>query len=534
MKKQKNLLIRSVVAIVTLITLISLAACGNSTSTDSGADSKEEEKTLVIAMSDAINLLEAGQEGAANQYYIQQIVNEGLVALGEDGKIHPALAESWDDENSTVWTFHLRKDAKFSDGSPVTIDDIIYSIERSADPEQSPSIAYFYPEGFTTEKVDEYTLKITLPYAQSNFIWSISNNGGLFVTKKEWAQNAEAIGSAQDLLLGSGPYKVSEFSPGSHVTLEASDYWWGGTPEIKKVRIDFITDNQTRLLAFKQGDVDFAFDIPVSQIGDYQSVDGAKVETYKDRSYVGLTFDLKVKPFDNEHVRKAVSYAVDSQGIIDSIKDGYPEKATAFTAPEQFATVLSADDARKKLNALTHYDYNIDKAKEEFALSGVEPFSTTIYYPESNQDLGKASLVIADSLKEIGITADVQETPYEQWLNEMGAGIKGIDWMDYRPPTLDPAEIAIWFLDTTGEGTNPANWTDESVQPYLQAVYEKSAEEGLDDLLKGIDIAQEQAIYAPIWWGEAAIAYNSSIKVDNFGSYTFLSQNWPKNFTFTK
>ncbi|QOX65655.1 ABC transporter substrate-binding protein [Anoxybacterium hadale] len=536
MKRQNKLLTlrsltRTVAVIVLIFTLISLSACGNS---DAPGTDAAKDKTLVIAVPDSINLLEAGQEGSVIQYYIQQIVNEGLVAIGEDGKIHPALAESWEDENSTVWTFKLRKDAKFSDGSPVTIDDIIYSIERSADPEQSPSIAYFYPEGFTTEKVDESTLKITLPHAQSNFIWSISNNGGLFVTKKEWAEQAEAIGSAKDLLLGSGPYKVAEFSPGSHVTLEATDTWWGGTPEVKKVRIDFISDNQTRLLAFKQGDVDFAFDIPISQVGDYQSVSGAKVQTYKDRSYVGLTFDLTVKPFDNEHVRKAVAYAIDSQGIIDSIKDGYPEKATAFTAPEQFATVLSADDAREKLKALTHYDYNMEKAKEEFALSGAAPFSTTIYYPDSNQDLGKASLVIADSLKEIGITVDVQEIPVEQWLNEMGSGTKGIDWMDYRPPTLDPAEIAIWFLDTTGQGTNPANWTDQSVQPYLQAVYEKSSEEGLDDLLKGIDIAQEQAIYAPIWWGEAAVAYNSSIEVDNFTSYTFLSQNWPKNFRFAK
>lgn len=534
MKKQKKLLPRTIAFIMTVLMLFSLAACGNSASNGTDTGSKGEEKTLAIAVPDAINELEAGQEGSVVQYYIQQIVNEGLVALGEDGKIHPALAESWTDENSTIWTFKLRKDAKFSDGSPVTIDDIIYSINRCADPKQSPSIAYFYPEGFTTEKVDDYTLKITLPHAQSNFIWSISNNGGLFVTKKEWAQNAKAIGSAQDLLLGSGPYKVTEFSPGSSVTLEASDYWWGGKPDIKKVRIDFIADNQTRLLAFKQGDVDFSFDIPISLIKDYQSVDGAKVETYKDRSYVGLTFDLSVKPFDNEHIRKAVAYAVDSQGIIDSIKDGYPEKATAFTAPEQFTTVLSADDARKKLSALTHYDYNLEKAKEEFALSGEKPFSTTIYYPESNQDLGKASIVIADSLKKIGITVDVKEIPVEQWLNEMGSGTKGIDWMDYRPPTLDPAEIAVWFLDTTGEGTNPANWKDKSVQPYFHAIYEKSAEQGLDDLLKGIDIAQEQAVYAPIWWGVNAVAYNKSIKVDNFSSYTLLSQNWPKNFTFTK
>lgn len=513
--------------LVTALTLVALmifmlAACGKG----------EKEQILVIGVPDAVNILETGQEGAVIQYYIQQIVNEGLVALGEDGKIHGALAESWEDVDSTVWTFHLRRNAKFSDGSPVTIEDIIYSINRSADPEQSPSIAYFYPEGYQLEKVDEYTLKITLPWAQSNFIWSVSNNGGLFVTKKEWAETKTAIGSPVNLLLGSGPYKVTNFSAGSRVSLEAQDYWWGGTPEIKKIRIDFISDPQTCLLAFRQGNIDFVFGIPIDQLDGYRAIDGATVEVYKDRSYVGLTFDLSVKPFDNIHVRRAVSYAVNAQGIIDNILDRQAERATAFTAPEQFVTVLSADEARRRLNALTHYEYNLDKAKEEFALSGVEPFSTTISYSESNPTLGKVSIVIAEALTEIGIRTDVKSISLEQWLNEMGAGIKGIDWMDYHPPTLDPAEIAIWFLDTNASGNNPANWDDPAAIPYLEAIYAKSAEKGLDDLLAGINLAQEQAIYAPLWWGEAAIAYNSTINVNNFGSYTFLSQNWPKNFTF--
>jgi peptide/nickel transport system substrate-binding protein len=538
---QKHIILtRTLALLISTVTLMTLAACGNSQEnnttvpSDNAISSSDnvESKTLVIGVPDAVNILEAGQEGAVIQYYIQQIVNEGLVALGEDGKIHGALAESWEDEDSTVWTFNLRKDAKFSDGSPVTIDDIIYSIDCSADPVRSPSISYFWPEGYVTEKVDEYTLKITLPKAQSNFIWSVSNNGGLFVTQKEWAEGKTAIGSPKDLLFGSGPYKVTEFSAGSHVLFEAQEYWWGGTPEIKNVRIDFITNPQTCLLAFKQGDIDFVFNVPVEQIEDYKAVDGTVVDVYKDRSYVGLTFDLSVKPFDNIHVRKAVAYAVDAQSIIDNLLDGYAEKATAFTAPEQFATVLSPDEARSRLSGLSHYDYDIEKAKEEFELSGVEPFSITIDYSESNRTLGKASIAIADTLTKIGITTDVQEIPLEQWLNEMGAGIKGIDWMDYRPPTLDPAEIAVWFLDTSAPSYNPANWDDPKSLEYLENIYALSAEEGLDDLLGGISYAQEQTIYAPLWWGESAVAYNSTIDVDNFGSYTFLSQNWPKNFKF--
>jgi peptide/nickel transport system substrate-binding protein len=518
--------IRVAVAAIFLFVLVaSLASC---------SETNTDKDTLNIAFPDPISVLEAGQEGAVAQYYIQQLINEGLVALNEDGKISPALAESWENEDLTVWTFKLRTDAKFSDGSDVTIDDIIYSINRSADPEQQPSIAYFWPEGFEVEAVDASTLKITLPQAQSNFLWSVSNNGGLFVTKESWVESVDAPGSEKDTLLGSGPYKVEEFKSGASVTLTQQDYWWGDKADIKTVKIDFITDDQARLLAFKQGDVDFIYNIPTTLLGDYQAVEGASVSTFSNRSYKGLTFDLSVKPFDNVHVRRAVAYAIDAESIIDSVLDGYGELATTFTAPEQFATVLSIDQARARLLDVTHYEYNIDKAKEEFALSGVEPFSTTIYYPASMSELAKASLFIADNLKEIGITTDIKEITLENWLNEMGNGTKGIDWMDYGPPTLDPAEIAVWFTDTSGEGANPANWLDPTVTPYWEGFMSKSPLEGLDDLIKAHDIAGEQAIYAPLWWGVGAVAVSEKIEADNFDSVTFLSQNWVKNFSIVK
>jgi len=493
-----------------------------------------DKDTLVIAFPESISLLDAGQEGAIAQYYIQQLVTEGLVAIDATGKVSPALADSWTEEDATVWTFTLRQGAKFSDGTPVTAEDVLYSIERDSDPEREPSIAYFWPEGYVAEALDDATIRITLPWPQANFIWSVSNNGGLFVVKKDWAENALAIGGEQDLLLGSGPYKVTDFRSGSSVTLTRQDYWWGEPSSIPNIRIDFITDNQTRLLAFMQGDVDFAFNIPTAMIPDYETVDGATVVTYKDRSYNGITFDLSVPPFDNEHVRKAVAYAIDAAGIVRSVLDGYGEVATAFTAPEQFAAAIPPDEARELLAGLTHYAYDMEKAKEEFALSGVEPFSATLEYSESIAAFASASLFIADSLKEIGITLDVKPVSIEKWLNEMGSGTKGMDWMQYCPPTLDPGEIAVWFTDTSSLGANPANWTDESVIPYYERFMSTDLSESLPDLLAAMEIAQAQAIYAPLWWGEAAVAYNKTITVDAFDSLTLLSQNWARAFAFAE
>jgi peptide/nickel transport system substrate-binding protein len=540
--KRKKLSYRFLVVALAVVIALAFAACGGDSqekaaSTDGEGDAAKS-GPFVIGIPGALSTLDVNQEAGILDYYISAIVNEGLVSVDNTGKVVPALAESWEDENASVWKFKLREDAKFSDGSPVTADDVIWSIERARDPEQSPGVSIYFPDYIqTVEKTSDTEITITLDGSHAGFIWSVSNAGGLFVSQKVWGEKVVsegAIGSPQDLLLGSGPYKVTEFEPGSHATFEATDTWWGGVPEIKEIRFDFIEDDATRLLAFTQGDIDFALNIPVDQSEQWEAVDGATVQFVADRSYYGLTFDPTVKPFDDEHVRKAVSYAIDAQSIVDgSILKGHAQVATAITAPEQFAAVLSTEEANEKLAAITHYEYNIEKAKDELAQSGSKDgFETTIYYPDSYQNTGKASLVIAESLKEIGVTLEVKEIPLDQWLNEVGDGKQGVAWMIYFPTTAEPGEVAAWLLDAQGPGVNPANWTDPQVAELTAKILSASSlEDEVEPTIEGNDIAQQQAIYAPVWWGQSAIAYGERITVGDYGSYTLISQNWPQNFT---
>ena len=351
------------------------------------------------------------------------------------------------------------------------------------------------------------------------------------MTQKAWGEQAGSIGSPQDLLMGSGPYKVVEFVPGSHISLAAQDYWWGGKPEIERIRLDFITDEAAYLLAFTQGDIDFALNIPVEQGDQWENTPGATVEYYADRSYYGIMIDSTVEPFDNEHVRKAVAYSIDAAGIRDNILGGHASVAAAITPPEQFASAIDVGEARTLLEGITRYDFNIEKAREEFALSGVAPFETTVYYPDSFQNTGKASLVLADALKEIGITVIVREVPLDQWLAEIGGG-QGISWMIYFATTAEPAEIAAWLLDGTGPGYNPANFTDAEIAALISGVLSVPSVDGIGDLVRAHDLAQSKAYYAPVWWGESAIAWGERITVTGFNSYTMLSDNWPQNFTF--
>jgi len=518
--------------ILTFTVTFAFAACTPNNVVDEGTR-EVGNRELVIGVPGTIGSLDVNQEAGILNYYIATLVSEGLVAISNDGRIIPALAVSWETDDYSVWTFNIRQDARFSDGSPVTMEDIIWSIERAMNPEVSPAVAiHFIDIVESLERVNDATLQINLNGAHPNFIWSVSNVAGLFVTQRVWGEAAASIGSPQDLLLGSGPYRVVQFNPGSSVTLEAGEYWWGGTPEIERVRFDFITDDTARLFAFAQGSVDFMLNIPVEQSEQWEDVSGATVRFFSDRSYYGLTIDSTVWPFDNELVRRAVAYSVNAQGIVDSILAGRATPATAITPPEQFASVLDVAHAKSLLAELTHYQFNIQRAREEFELSGIEPFETTVFFPSTFPNVGRASLVLADSLSEIGITLNVREQTLEQWLSEIGSAEHGISWMIYFATTARPSEIASWLLDGTGPGFNPANFTNEEIAGLIQSVLSVSAEDGLDDLLRAHDLAGAMVYYIPVWWGESAVAWNEQITVSDFNSFTLLSENWLQHFAF--
>jgi len=529
--KQRKLLTRTTVALLILALVISFSACGG----NDGAGGASDKDELIIGIPGTISSLDVNQEAGILNYYIAAIVSEGLVGIDNDGKVVPALAESWTSDKAETWTFKLRSDAKFSNGDPVTADDIVWSVERAMDPDKSPGVAIYFPSYVkSVDKVSDDEIKIVLDGSHASFIWAVSNAGGLFVSQKSWGEAAGTIGSPTDLIIGSGPYKATEFDPGSHVSFEANSDWWGGEPGIQKIRFDFITDDSTRLIAFKQGDLDFALNIPVDQSEQWEDVDGASVEYIADRSYYGLTFNVMDKPFDDEHARRAVSYAVDAQGIIDgSILKGHAQVATAITPPEQFSAAISVEDANARLAAITHYEFNIDKAKEELAKSKYpDGFETVLTYPDAYQNVGKASLVIADALKEIGINLVVKEIPLDQWLNEVGSRDYGVSWMIYFPTTAEPAEIASWLLEASGEWANPANWSDEEAAALIAgAMSAETLEAEVDPTIEANDIAQQQAVYAPVWWGMSAVAYNDQIALSDYNSYSLLSANWPQLFT---
>ncbi|MDR1954269.1 MAG: ABC transporter substrate-binding protein, partial [Clostridiales Family XIII bacterium] len=272
---------RVMLLLLVLALAVSMAACGSGGKDDSGdTDSTDTgtaaSDTLRVGLPGGIATLDIYQNGGIIDYYITAIAQESLVGVSNDGKIVPALAESWTtSEDGKTWVFTLRDDAKFYDGSDVTAADFVYSAERAKNEETSPALSQYYaPYIETIEATGEKEVTITLDGSHPGFLWNVSNAGAIFVSKEEYAENAESYGSPEDLIMGSGPYKPVEFVPGDHLTYEYTDTWWGEEPEIKRVEFYILEDANTRLLAFQEGKIDFTYNISPDLADQYSAVSG--------------------------------------------------------------------------------------------------------------------------------------------------------------------------------------------------------------------------------------------------------------------
>ncbi|MGP6204323.1 ABC transporter substrate-binding protein [Microbacterium sp. F2] len=490
------------------------------------ADSGEQIDSITVALPGSLSNLYVGQESGILNYYIASIAQEGLVAIDADGAIQPALAESWSQPDDVTYVYELRDDATFQDGTPVTADDVVFSLNEARDETTSPGLAYYMTNVESVEKTGDSEVTVTLTEPDAAFAKNMSTGGAAFITSKAfWEANDGNVGTASSLLMGTGPYKVTEFAPDSHVTFERTDTWWGDEPKVKNITVNFIPDESTRLLAAQSGDIDVAFNVPLAQSTQWENLDTMRVDYINDLSYVGLYFNTSVAPFDDPKVREAIAHAVDRDAYVDKLLRGHGEAATAIMTPESLAAVYSPDVAREKLAEIPQWDFDLDAAKAALAESGYpDGFETEILTPNTGPQLGTAAQALSQNLAEIGITLNVREVPIEEWLASLDASSDyGLNMMWYFSTLGDPAEIPSYLL---GVG-NPAAYDNPEIMALLSEVgAESNPSDRIDLLIEAETLQAEDAVNIPLWWGQSATAFAKDLGMNDYSSFAFIS-SWP-------
>jgi peptide/nickel transport system substrate-binding protein len=239
-------------------------------------------------------------------------------------EINPRLAERWEiSSDGMEYTFYLREDATFHDGSPVTADAVKYSFDRVLTMNQPPSWMMAQCMDLdSTQVVDEYTVKITLtkPYAAflpilCYTVASIVNpdvieaNGGIVENEEsEWLNLNE--GGA-----GSGPYELVEWEPNERILLKRNDDYWRGPANLENVKVMFIPEVGTRVMYMKKGDADIATVFPETNIPDLLGADGVKI--FADPSFDIMFLVLGCRgSLVHKEVRQAMCMAMDYDTIL--------------------------------------------------------------------------------------------------------------------------------------------------------------------------------------------------------------------------
>lgn len=293
---------------------LALVGCVNTASQP--AATKGGTITIAVDAFDA-TLLPIGN-GTTQGYREDFMIFDRLAENDFNGKPVPTLAESiTPDGSGQVWTVKLRKSVKFTDGTPLTADDVIYSFQYAMDQANG-----FLQRGRLTsitnmEAVDSGTVKFTLAAPLSSFVDALTLVG--IAPKHAMAPDPKAFAVKP---IGTGPFMLSQFVPNDRIVLKANPNYWAGAPPIDQLVFLYVPDATTRLADLEAGTADIVAPLLGTQIDELKSHRGLTVAGADSTQRVDLWINDTVAPFNNKLVRQALSYAIDRQAMVNTLAPG--------------------------------------------------------------------------------------------------------------------------------------------------------------------------------------------------------------------
>jgi len=316
-------------------------------------------------------------------------------------KVQYFLADSMTlSADKLTYTAKLKKNVKWSDGVKFTADDVVFTYNEMLK-EKNAGWAYsqliFNEKPVKVEKVDDYTVKFTLPEISAPGIELLGN---IFIMPKhvyEGETNFE--NSAKNAKpVGTGPYKLAEYKAGQYVKLVKNDDYFLGAPKIKNVIYRVIPDANTAKLSLQKGEIN-ALSVQSSDLKDLTKVGNLTPYTYDEGRIAYMVLNSNSKKLTDINVRQAIFYALNRTDLINAAfgSDKYAKPAYSFLPNEG---KYHSDDVEK-------YDFNKTKAKELLAKAGVSGLKLKLGYVGGNVPYQKEAAIIQQELKAVGIDLEL-------------------------------------------------------------------------------------------------------------------------------
>ncbi len=354
---------------------------------------------------------------------------EGLTRIDRNGEVKPALAESWTiSADGLTYTFKLHEGVTFQDGTPMTAEDVKFSLERAmAEDSTNAQKALFEPIE-KVEVTDPATVVVTLKRPTGGFLFNLGWGDAVIVSPKTADANKATP-------VGTGPFKFGEWVAGDHITLVKNPDYWGEPVALDKVTFKVVPDPAAATAALMAGDIDAFPNFPAPEsVPQFQADPRFKVVVGTTEGETILSTNNGKAPFDNPKVRQAIAHAIDRQAIIDGAMFGFGTPIGSHFAPHQPAYVDLAGT----------YPYDPEKAKELLKEAGYpDGFSATLKLPPPAY-ARRGGEVVADQLGKVGIKLEIIPVEWAQWLDQV---FKGKDYDLTIVSHTEPLDIGIYARD---------------------------------------------------------------------------------------
>ena len=413
-----------------------------------GASAAPPKDAIVIGLVAEPVTMDPPQITDLNSARVTKRIFEGLVGqeLGSY-KLVPALAHSWDiSKDGLTYTFKLRPNVKFHDGTPFNAEAVKFVFERQLN-DKGPYYAtgtYPYVKGFLgnvagVEVLDASAVQIKLKAPLTPFLQYLAHQS-LFMfspeSLKKWGKDVVKHP------VGTGPFKLEMWEPGVKVVLARNDAYWGGAPKIRQAIYVPIVEAQARLVALKTGDIDLTMDVPPDSLDELRRDPNLVVTESNSSAVWYVTLNTRHPILKDRRVRQALNHAVNKEAIIRDILRGTAIVSRGPISPA-YGPYHEENTAR--------YPYDLEKArallKEAGHANGVE---LTFLVPESGSGMQspvEMATVIQANLAQIGVRAKIQTMEWGAYLRKY---LEQPDMaeMSWNPSIGDPDHMMYMLLSS--------------------------------------------------------------------------------------
>ncbi len=353
------------------------------------------------------NLDPTGGAAAAIDEVVYANLFEGLTRYNADGSISPGLAHDWDvSEDGTVYTFHLRDGVRFHDGTDLTASDVKFSLDRARAEDSTNAQKALFAGIADVTVVDPMTVQVTLSAPNSAFPVNMAWGDAVIVAP-------ESADKAATAPVGTGPFKFGRWVQGDRVELVRNPDYWGEAPALESATFKFISDPTAAFAAMMAGDIDAFPGYPAPEtLIQFEADPRFQLLIGSTEGETILSTNNKDEVLSDIRVRQALAHAIDRQEIIDGAMFGYGTPIGTHFAPHHPDYVdLTGQSA-----------HDPDRARALLAEAGyADGLTLSLKLPPPSY-ARRGGEIIAAQLREVGITAEIENLEWAQWLEQVFRG----------------------------------------------------------------------------------------------------------------